>query len=167
RSSSKFPSSRNIGGRMSKLHKPKFTTTVIGEWIRAPEPPEAREAAEPDSGTRAQPRNGNGSTGLALWSPPVSTAMTTRAWPSKVFVLDEVELPARADARLVMLREPESARARSYRLLQHRLLARSNPRVIAVTSAEPGEGKTTVAVNLALALADETKIGRASCRERV
>ncbi|HEX6767497.1 MAG TPA: CpsD/CapB family tyrosine-protein kinase [Polyangiaceae bacterium] len=67
-----------------------------------------------------------------------------------------MNLPARPDRRLVMLREPESPRARSYRLLQHRLLTRSDPRVIAVTSAEPGEGKTTCAVNLALSLAEET-----------
>jgi Mrp family chromosome partitioning ATPase len=139
---------------MSELRNAKFATTVIGQWIREPDRPVAHEAAEADAAL--QPKNGQGPTGLALWSPPVSTAITTRAWPSKVFVLDEVELPARADARLVMLREPESERARSYRLLQHRLLARSDPRVIVVTSAEPGEGKTTVAVNLALALADET-----------
>jgi Mrp family chromosome partitioning ATPase len=73
-----------------------------------------------------------------------------------VFILDEVDLPARCDSRLAILREPESARSRSYRLLRHRLLAHSDPRVIAVTSAEPNEGKTTCAANLALALADET-----------
>jgi len=139
---------------MSELRNAKFATTVIGEWIPAPERPVVREAVQ--AGAALQPKNGQGSTGLALWSSPESMAITRPTWPSKVFVLDEVELPARADARLVMLREPESVRARSYRLLQHRLLARSDPRVIVVTSAEPGEGKTTVAVNLALALADET-----------
>jgi Mrp family chromosome partitioning ATPase len=41
-------------------------------------------------------------------------------------------------------------------LLKHRLFANSDPRVIAITSASPGEGKTTCAVNLALSLADET-----------
>jgi Mrp family chromosome partitioning ATPase len=70
-------------------------------------------------------------------------------------VLEEAELPSSLDARLVVLSEPSSARARSYQLLQHRLLALSDPRVISVTSAWPGEGKTTCAANLALTLADE------------
>jgi len=141
---------------MSELRKHKFTTTVIGEWIRAPAPTSARDAVEPDSGARPRPENGRGSTDLAIWSAPERTAIIPYARASKIFVLDEVELPAHADARLVMLREPESERARSYRLLRHRLLARSDPRVIVVTSASPGEGKTTVAANLALTLADET-----------
>ena len=132
----------------------KFTTTVIGEWIRAPEPP---RAVRPEPPAPELEGNGSASPGLVVWSgAPVQTASLQHVWSSKVFVLDEVDLPARPDPRLVMLREPESARARSFRLLKHRLLARSDPRVITVTSAEPGEGKTTTAVNLALALAEET-----------
>jgi Mrp family chromosome partitioning ATPase len=137
--------------------KSKFQKTVIGEWLRAPPPP----AREPEPVPESRPRvsNGNGSTqpGLVVWSPPKpTTAIASPKWSSKVFILDEVDLAARCDPRLVMLSEPDSARARSYRLLRHRLLAHSDPRVITVTSAEPGEGKTTCAANLALALADET-----------
>src|SRR3546814_8365131 len=40
------------------------------------------------------------------------------------------------------------------------------PEVILVTSAAPGDGKTTTAANLAVTMA-ESEIGRASCRERV
>jgi len=54
----------------------------------------------------------------------------------------------------VMLSEPASSKARSYRLLRHRLLSRAT-RVVAVTSARPGDGKTTCAVNLALAIAED------------
>jgi Mrp family chromosome partitioning ATPase len=54
-----------------------------------------------------------------------------------------------------MLREGASARARSYRLLRHRLLSSGDPRVIAVSSARPKEGKTTCAANLALAIAED------------
>jgi Mrp family chromosome partitioning ATPase len=84
-----------------------------------------------------------------------SEAITTFAWASTpVALIQEVELSRELDQRLVMLRAPGSAQARSYRLLRHRLLAKGDPRVIAVTSAEPGEGKTTCAANLALALSE-------------
>jgi Mrp family chromosome partitioning ATPase len=69
------------------------------------------------------------------------------AWP--------VDRPTSPDERLVLLGAPESAQAKAYRVLRHRLMALENPRVIAVTSAKPGEGKTTCAINLALALAEE------------
>jgi Mrp family chromosome partitioning ATPase len=75
---------------------------------------------------------------------------------SPVVILEEVEPARPLDPRLVVLADPSSPQARSYRLLQHRLIATSDPRVIAVTSARPGEGKTTCAANLALTLADET-----------
>lgn len=138
---------------MSRVRS-NFTQTMIGEWLRGPE---GAAVPEPAFERRAAPSNGGAEPNLALWSQPAPvTAIVQRAVSSKVFVVDEVELPAECDPRLVLLREPGSARARSYRLLRHRLLAHSDPRVIAVTSAEPGDGKTTAAVNLALALAEET-----------
>ena len=84
-------------------------------------------------------------------------AITSFAWSAPpVILMEEVELGQQPDPRLVVLREPASAQARSYRLLEHRLFALGDPRVIAVTSAEPGEGKTTCAANLALVLSEET-----------
>jgi Mrp family chromosome partitioning ATPase len=81
--------------------------------------------------------------------------ITTFAWSSSpVCIVEEVELQRELDPRLVLLRTPGSAQARSYRLLQHRVLASNAPRIVAVTSAEPGEGKTTCAANLALAFAE-------------
>lgn len=62
--------------------------------------------------------------------------------------------PEDPDARLILVREPDSARAASFRVLRHRLQERGDPRVIAVTSAGRKEGKTTCAVNLALALGE-------------
>jgi Mrp family chromosome partitioning ATPase len=87
----------------------------------------------------------------------VSEAITTYAWSSRVTnVVEEVQLNGTLDPRLVVLKDPGSAPARSYRLLQHRLFAKGDPRVVVVTSAEAGEGKTTCAANLALVLSEET-----------
>ncbi|OJY15845.1 MAG: hypothetical protein BGO98_24580 [Myxococcales bacterium 68-20] len=59
------------------------------------------------------------------------------------------------DKRLVLLNEPHSTRAASFRVLRDNLLTKSMPRVVAVTSAVPNDGKTTCAANLALALAEQ------------
>jgi Mrp family chromosome partitioning ATPase len=62
--------------------------------------------------------------------------------------------PEDPDRRLILVREPDSARAAAFRVMRHRLAERGDPRVIAVTSAGPREGKTTCAANLALALGE-------------
>lgn len=77
-------------------------------------------------------------------------------------------LPRRANRahdnwdRSLMLREPASLAAESYRSACHSLLLASPaglPRVIAIVSAMPLEGKTTTAVNCAIALAQHgTKV---------
>jgi Mrp family chromosome partitioning ATPase len=58
------------------------------------------------------------------------------------------------DPRLVLLTEPDSARAASFRLLRDNILRASSPRIIAVSSGATHEGKTTCAINLALALSE-------------
>jgi Mrp family chromosome partitioning ATPase len=93
---------------------------------------------------------------LAVWSSPSGEDLVPRASSGATIGLEHVTLPEVLDGRLIMLREPGSAQARSYRLLRHRLLSQADPRVVAVTSARPGEGKTTCALNLALALAEDT-----------
>jgi capsular exopolysaccharide synthesis family protein len=65
-----------------------------------------------------------------------------------------------AGARLVALADPLSPAAEQYRVLYHRLarLAVRRPaRVVAITSAGRGEGRTTTAANLALTAAGEGK----------
>jgi Mrp family chromosome partitioning ATPase len=58
------------------------------------------------------------------------------------------------DPRLVLVREPDSARAANFRVLRHHLLEAGRPQVVVVSSPRSGDGKTTTAINLALALAE-------------
>jgi capsular exopolysaccharide synthesis family protein len=72
---------------------------------------------------------------------------------------ERVRVPPAAlhvDEHLVCLRSPNSFEADQYRVLRHLLGATAEEKrlqVLAVTSAAPGEGKTTTAVNLAASLA--------------
>jgi Mrp family chromosome partitioning ATPase len=63
--------------------------------------------------------------------------------------------PVKVDARLVLLNEPDSVRASSFRLLRDNLLTNKLPRVLAISSATMNEGKTTCSINLAIALAEQ------------
>lgn len=63
--------------------------------------------------------------------------------------------PLRSDDRLVMVAEPRSQKAEPFRVLRTNLeyvSIESRPRTIAITSALEGEGKSTTAANLAVAL---------------
>jgi Mrp family chromosome partitioning ATPase len=58
------------------------------------------------------------------------------------------------DPRLTIVIEPDSERSAAFRVLRHHLLEIGRPQVVIVSSPQGGDGKTTVAVNLALALAE-------------
>jgi Mrp family chromosome partitioning ATPase len=58
------------------------------------------------------------------------------------------------DERLVMWRDRDSDRAAGFRLLRQRLIDRGDPRTMLCTSPNSGDGKTTLASNLALAFAE-------------
>ena len=58
------------------------------------------------------------------------------------------------DPRLALLIDPDSERSAAFRVLRHHLLEVGRPQVVIVSSPQPGDGKTTTAVNLALALAE-------------
>ncbi len=64
------------------------------------------------------------------------------------------ELTEPYDSRLLLLQAPDSPRAAAFRVLRHKVIHQGNPKTILVTSPSFGEGKTLVAVNLALALAE-------------
>jgi Mrp family chromosome partitioning ATPase len=75
--------------------------------------------------------------------------------PAVEIGLTQHSLPEQAmDERLVLLATPDSLRAAAFRVLRHHLMEVGHPKVILVTSARPSEGKTTTAINLALALAE-------------
>jgi len=58
------------------------------------------------------------------------------------------------DPRLALVLDPDSERSASFRVLRHHLLEIGRPQVVIVSSPQVGDGKTTAAVNLALALAE-------------
>ena len=58
------------------------------------------------------------------------------------------------DPRLELVIDADSERAASFRVLRHHLLEAGRPQCVIVSSPQEGEGKTTTAINLALALAE-------------
>jgi Mrp family chromosome partitioning ATPase len=96
---------------------------------------------------------GVSTTAVVAPAPVVRAPAATPAATTQVTVY-KLERPVEFDKRLVMLREPDSAVAAAYRVLRYRLMERGNPRVIVVSSPRAKEGKTTCAVNLALALGE-------------
>jgi Mrp family chromosome partitioning ATPase len=58
------------------------------------------------------------------------------------------------DPRLVLVTDPDSPRAAAFRVLRHHLLELGRPQVIVVSSPRAGDGKTTTALGLAMALAE-------------
>ncbi len=123
--------------------------------IVTPEASQNQQAA-PEAAAPAPNESANGTPRTTLMRWTDTEAMIAARSVSQAEVHEIVEIPLDVDPRLVMLTAHASEQARAYRLLRHRLLAVGDPRVIAVTSAQPGEGKTTCAANLGLALADET-----------
>jgi Mrp family chromosome partitioning ATPase len=58
------------------------------------------------------------------------------------------------DPRLALVIDPDSERSAAFRVLRHHLLEVGRPQVVIVSSPQAGDGKTTAAINLALALAE-------------
>ncbi|HEY0195124.1 MAG TPA: hypothetical protein VGC42_28615, partial [Kofleriaceae bacterium] len=58
------------------------------------------------------------------------------------------------DPRLTLAIDPDSERSAAFRVLRHHLLEVGRPQVVIVSSPQAGDGKTTTAINLALALAE-------------
>ncbi len=108
--------------------------------------------------------SGTGAIARLEWEPEVATESTPapkparesllrRLWPKRGVVEDASDF----NKRRISLLQPESYVADQFRALRGRIDAMETPerriRTIAVTSAMPGEGKTTAAINLALVTA--------------
>jgi Mrp family chromosome partitioning ATPase len=76
--------------------------------------------------------------------------------PTSVSVVT-VQLGEKIDPHIVLLSDAYSDRADAYRALRRKLASSGNPQVIAITSPDPGEGKTTCALNLALAMRETSR----------
>jgi Mrp family chromosome partitioning ATPase len=74
--------------------------------------------------------------------------------PLSEVIVNRHPLPHLPHPDLVLLTAPDGRRAARFRALRHRLAERGDPRAVLVTSAGPREGKTFVATNLALSLAE-------------
>ena len=68
-----------------------------------------------------------------------------------------VPLGEKIDPHIVLLSDAYSDCADAYRALRRKLASSGNPQVIAITSPDPGEGKTTCALNLALAIRETSR----------
>ena len=123
-----------------------FGLRVVG---RQPEPSPEPEPDPPERDDRREH-------GIVLYAPLRVHAITRHdELPRPEIEIWPAEVAEPYDSRLVLLSEPDSPRARGFELLRHRLLRIGDPHVIAVTSALAGEGKTTTALNLAHAIANE------------
>jgi Mrp family chromosome partitioning ATPase len=76
--------------------------------------------------------------------------------PTSVTVV-AVTLGEKIDPHIVLLSDAYSDRADAYRALRRKLASSGNPQVIAITSPDAGEGKTTCALNLALAMRETSR----------
>lgn len=105
--------------------------------------------------TVARPRTGEHAVMFGKAS-ALATPRPVPAGPPPEIGLTQHALPddERPDRRLVLMNEPDSERAAAFRVLRHHLLEAGRPQVIIVSSPVQGEGKTTTALNLALALAE-------------
>jgi capsular exopolysaccharide synthesis family protein len=84
----------------------------------------------------------------------MATMTNDMAFGGTAIVEAETYEPAAIAPKVVTLSQPNHPAAEQYRVLRYRLecLARSGIKALAFTSAQSGEGKTTTAVNAALAL---------------
>jgi Mrp family chromosome partitioning ATPase len=86
--------------------------------------------------------------------PPQAKALTPSGEPTRIDLTQHHLPDERPDPRLTLMIAPDSERAAAFRVLRHHLLEVGRPQCVVVSSPQPGDGKTTTALNLALSLSE-------------
>lgn len=108
------------------------------------------QSLKPDS---ASVLFGKPTTAMAAQSKPLQPL--TQHGPPPEIGLTQHHLPdERPDSRLALVIDPDSERSAAFRVLRHHLLEVGRPQCVVVSSPQPGDGKTTTALNLALSLSE-------------
>ena len=147
----------------------KLVRSEVLAGLASPDPPPPQPASRPAARSLAQTVFQPLAKPLAkhlaqpLARSPQPAAPAPMAAPAARVVV-AAPLPMRicspsADPRLMMLADPNGPQAAGFRVLRDTLVTRGLPRVLAVSSPEPGDGKTTCSINLALAL-DERRAAK-------
>lgn len=122
-------------------------------------PPGARSSGTPEGRSLAEPpaqavaRRTPAAKPVPVRGPALQKAVPENEFPDLVRVHRMVPEGA-LDPRLLLLGAPDSPAAASFRVLCHRIGEHKDARVLLVSSAVRGEGKTFCAANLALALSE-------------
>ena len=128
---------------------------------RTPSYPPARASSHPPPMRSGFPAPITGDRPRSL--PPPEMVMDSGAVddapiaPPTSITVTQVPLAEKIEPHIVMLSDAYSDRADAYRALRRKLASSANPQVIAVTSPGVGEGKTTCAINLALAMRETSR----------
>ncbi|HEY3352836.1 MAG TPA: CpsD/CapB family tyrosine-protein kinase [Polyangia bacterium] len=138
--------------RPSPMTDPRVARPTV-EYVDMGEPDGDYEET-PLNGT-AMPRNGNGQ-GYRAPHPsgfvaPVEAPLQLAA-PSPF--VHRAAGGVSPDRSIALVHAPDSGAAAQWRLLKFKLKENGDPRVLAITSASQGEGKSVAAANLALSLAE-------------
>ena len=149
RSATGNPDGRRVAP-MPLLTQPMDQMAIEGRRrVESGHPPHApldattRHAVEPPAGVTIASMRAVEPSLPTVTSQPPQIEMTQHHLPDE-----------RLDGRLVLVTDPDSQTAANFRVLRHHLLEAGRPQVIVVSSPRTGDGKTTTAVNLALALAE-------------
>jgi Mrp family chromosome partitioning ATPase len=133
-------------------YPPPPQLTYPQQTPRSSFPPPPPPPHEVSTGRRAPATSG--SDAPREIEPPVNDAPIA---PETALDVHPIKLPEKPDVGLVLLSDAYSDRADTYRALRRKLASSGNPRVIAITSPGTGEGKTTCAINLALAIRESAR----------